>query len=76
MPEVTPTPYPTLNCYLPTPTHTPTAFVSVIATPVASGVQPSNVGTVDFTVNGTGLILVIAVGIIIAGYQKLSRRRK
>jgi len=70
MPEI-PTPTLEFGHFIPTPTP----FVSVIATPTAPGAPPSSVATVDFTVHGTGLVLVIAVGMIIAGCRKLSRRR-
>ena len=72
MPEVTPTPYPTLNAWIPYPTATP--FVSIIPTPILPGT--AGVRSVEISASGTWLFIAMALGLISAAFRLIIRGKQ
>ena len=71
MPEITPTPYPTLNAWIPYPTATP--FVSVVATPAMPGVAEVHVAEFSGDALWSLLIPLVLIGIALIHFRRKLR---
>lgn len=70
-PTVTPTPYPTLNAWIPYPTPTP--FVSVLPTPSYGGTSSVAISR-GYAATSIWLMVVLILGIAIFALSRYNRR--